>query len=129
MDDAHLRTIATELNLVIVNVDYRYDSSSALPPTYRAEHILFRLAPKHPFPTPFEDSYAAVKWVADHTSDLKVSLAKGFLVGGDSAGGNLAAAVVLQTRDDPFFAGKPLTGQYLREPLVVHSLAVPDKWV
>ena len=104
---------------------------STLPSIYRAraEKILFRLAPKYPVPTPFEDSYAAVKWVADHASDLKVSLAKGYLVGGDSAGGNLAAAVVLKTRDDPFFAGKPLTGQYLREPLVVHSLAVPDKWV
>ncbi|KAM5545527.1 hypothetical protein V8D89_000565 [Ganoderma adspersum] len=109
MDDAHLRTIAVELNLAIVNVDYR-------------------LAPKYPFPIPFEDSYAAVKWVADNASDLKVSLDKGYLVGGDSAGGNLAAAVVLRARDDPFFAGRPLTGQYLREPLVVHPLAVPDKF-
>ncbi|PIL34606.1 hypothetical protein GSI_03385 [Ganoderma sinense ZZ0214-1] len=109
MDDAHLRTIAVELNLVIVNVDYR-------------------LAPKHPFPIPFEDSYAAVKWVGEHASDLKVSLDKGYLVGGDSAGGNLAAAVGLRARDDPFFAGRPLTGQYLREPLVVHPLAVPDKF-
>ncbi|KAI1793709.1 Alpha/Beta hydrolase protein [Ganoderma leucocontextum] len=109
MDDYHLRTIAVELNIVIINVDYR-------------------LAPTNPFPIPFDDSYAAVKWVAEHAADLKVSLDKGYLVGGDSSGGNLAAAVSLQARDDPFFAGKPITGQYLREPIVVHPFAVPEKF-
>ena len=90
---------------------------------------LRRMAPKHPFPVPFGDSYETVKWVAENAADLKASLKKGFLVGGDSAGANLAAAVALQARDDRFFAGRPLTGQYLREPLVVHPSAVPEKYI
>ena len=67
--------------------------------------------------------------VADHAASFNVSLSKGFLVGGDSSGANIAAAIALQARDDPFFAGKPLTGQYLREPAVVHPLAWPEKYV
>ena len=58
-----------------------------------------------------------------------MSLKRGFIVGGDSAGGSLAAAVVLQARDDPFFSESPITGQYLREPTVVHPLAHPEKYV
>ncbi len=49
------------------------------------------------------------------------------MVGGDSAGGNLAAAVALAARDYSFFQGRGLTGQYLREPAVVHPLAHPEE--
>ena len=49
-------------------------------------------------------------------------------MGGDSAGANIAAAVALQARDDPFFEGRGLTGQYLRELLAVHPLAHPNKF-
>ena len=66
--------------------------------------------------------------MAENADSLRVSLAKGFLVGGDSAGANLTAAIALKARDDPFFAQKPITGQYLREPAVVHPLAWPDKY-
>ena len=58
-----------------------------------------------------------------------MSLKDGFIIGGDSAGASLATAVALQARDDPFFAESPITGQYLREPSVVHPLAQPDKYV
>ena len=109
---------------------------------------IVRLAPEHPFPVPFEDTYAAVKWVrttstlsnvhcynallvrtqvAENASLLGVSLTKGFIVGGDSAGANIAAAVALRARDDSFFVGRPLTGQYLREPPVVHPNAWPEE--
>ena len=57
--------------------------------------------------------------VANHADSLHISLAKGFLVGGDGVGGNFAAAVTLKARGDPFFATKRLTGQFLREPMVV----------
>ena len=67
--------------------------------------------------------------VAENAESLGVSLAKGFLVGGDSAGGHLAASVALLARDDPFFADRPITGQFLREPMLVHPLAWPEKYV
>ncbi|RDX45680.1 hypothetical protein OH76DRAFT_1533590 [Lentinus brumalis] len=109
MDDNHLRTIAVELKIVIVNVNYRH-------------------APEYPFPTPFEDSYTALKWVAENAAELKVDLKKGFIVAGDSAGANMAAAISIKARDDPFFAGHPLTGQYLREPAVAYPGAHPEKY-
>ncbi|TFK85553.1 alpha/beta-hydrolase, partial [Polyporus arcularius HHB13444] len=109
MDDNNLRTIAVELKLAIVNVEYR-------------------LAPDYPFPTPFEDSYTALKWVAENAAELKVDLKKGFIVGGDSAGANMAAAIAIKARDDPFFAGRPLTGQYLREPTLAYPGAYPEKY-
>ncbi|KAI0738335.1 alpha/beta-hydrolase [Daedaleopsis nitida] len=108
MDDFHLRTIGVELQLAIVNVDYR-------------------LTPEYQFPTAHDDCYAAMKWVVEQAAELKLSLDKGFIIGGDSAGGNLSAALAVRARDDPFFAAHPLTGQYLREPSVVIPGAVPDK--
>ena len=66
--------------------------------------------------------------MAENAASLNVSLEKGFFVGGDSAGANLTAAIALKARDDPFFAQKPITGQYLREPAVVHPLAWPEKY-
>ena len=65
--------------------------------------------------------------MAENAASLNVSLSKGFLVGGDSAGGNLSAAVALKARDDPFFVGRSLTGQYLREPQLLHPLAWPEE--
>ena len=62
-----------------------------------------------------------------NTDDLRLDLKKGFLVGGDSAGANLAAAIALEARDDPLFQQTPLTGQYLREPSVVNPGAYPDE--
>ncbi|OJT03100.1 hypothetical protein TRAPUB_6328 [Trametes pubescens] len=60
---------------------------------------------------------------------LKADLTKGFLVGGQSAGANLVAVLAHEARDDPFFAGpgRQLTGQVVREPLVVHPDVYPDE--
>lgn len=52
----------------------------------------YRLAPEHKFPAAVEDAYAAVKWIYDHHNEWQIDPEK-IAVGGDSAGGNLAAVV------------------------------------
>ena len=76
-------TLAQETPCVVVSVDYR-------------------LAPEHPFPAANEDAWAAIEWAAAHPEELG---ARGgaLAVGGDSAGGHLAAIASRQARD----AGRP----------------------
>lgn len=77
--DALAREIAVQSHCVVVSVDYR-------------------LAPEHKFPTPLDDAYAALCWVAAQSKQLGVDKNK-VVVAGDSAGGNLAAAVCIRARD------------------------------
>jgi acetyl esterase len=58
----------------------------------------YRLAPEHKFPAAVEDSYAAVQYVYDHAEDFQVDRSR-IAVGGDSAGGNLAAVVSNLAKD------------------------------
>ncbi|HEY3512402.1 alpha/beta hydrolase [Kribbella sp. NPDC051137] len=75
--DAVCRSIAAEAGIRVLSVDYR-------------------LAPEAPAPTAAEDAIAAFTWAVDHAEDLGVDPAL-VAVGGDSAGGNLAAVVAQQT--------------------------------
>jgi acetyl esterase len=71
----------------------------------------YRLAPEHPFPTAVDDTWAALQWLAGHAATLGLDATR-LAVGGDSAGGTLAAVAALLARD----AGLPLAMQLLITP-------------
>jgi acetyl esterase len=74
----------------------------------------YRLAPEFRFPTAPEDCFAALLWVVEHSDLLHIDPAR-IAVGGESAGGHLAAVVALMARDR---GGPPLTLQLLEVPVV-----------
>ena len=101
--DVVCQKLAHEGELIVVSVDYR-------------------LAPEHKFPAAVEDAIAATKWVADNAKHLGIDTAK-ISVGGDSAGGNLAAVVALASRDGN---GPKLAGQVLIYPATDFAMKHPS---
>lgn len=79
---------------------------------YKVISVGYRLAPEHPFPAGVMDCYYATKWVSEHVDELNGD-GKNLAVAGDSAGGNLAAAVSLLARDRKEFT---ITKQLLFYP-------------
>jgi acetyl esterase len=86
----------------------------------RAEYVVvsvdYRLAPEHKFPTPVYDCLAALRWTLASAGDLNGDLRQ-VVLGGDSAGGNLSAAVTLLARAEGI---GPLAGQLLIYPVTDH---------
>lgn len=77
--DRLARDVAEATEAVVVNVDYR-------------------LAPEHRYPVANDEAYAALRWVHENAADRGIDTAR-IGVGGDSAGGGLAAATALRSRD------------------------------
>jgi len=75
--------------------------------------VAYRLAPEDRFPAAVEDSVAALRWAADAVADLGGD-ARRLAIGGDSAGGNLAAVTAQRAADDDL----PLAAQLLVYPAV-----------
>jgi len=84
--------------------------------------VEYRLSPEAAFPGPLDDCLAATRWVAEHADALGVDAAR-LAVAGDSAGGNLAAAVALRARDE---GGPAIAFQLLVYPVVDHSFSQPS---
>src|SRR5262245_29090226 len=100
--DVVCRKLAHEGELIVISVDYR-------------------LAPEHRFPAAVEDALTATQWVASHARELGIDAAR-LSVGGDSAGGNLAAVTALAARA----TGPKLTSQVLIYPATDFAMNTPS---
>jgi acetyl esterase len=103
MEHAFATMVARELGAVVVTPEYR-------------------LAPEHPFPAGLDDCYATLVWMHDQAAVLGIDPAR-VGVGGQSAGGGLAAAVALLARDR---GGPALCFQFLGIPELDHRLETPS---
>jgi acetyl esterase len=103
IDEGSCLDLVRSLNVVVVSVDYR-------------------LAPEHPFPAGLEDCYSALTWLAGNAETLGVDPRR-IAVRGYSAGGGLAAALCLLSRDR---GGPPLCFQFLGIPELDDRLDTPS---
>ena len=101
--DPTMRALANDSGCVVVAVNYQK-------------------APEHKFPVPFNDAWASTRWVAEHAEELGIDPAR-IAVGGDSAGGNLAAAVAIKAREE---GGPALAYQLLVYPATEYDLDTPS---
>lgn len=96
----------------------RYVSASGVP----LLAVDYRLPPEHPYPTPVEDCYAGLRWLAERARELGVDATR-IAIMGDSAGGGLAAATALVARDR---GGPALAAQILVYPMLDDRNTTPD---
>jgi acetyl esterase len=84
--------------------------------------VEYRLAPEHKYPAALDDCFAATKWAVERHDEYGGDPAR-IYVTGDSAGGNLAAAVCLKARDE---GGPALAGQVLVYPITDRNFDTPS---
>ncbi|OHE90911.1 hypothetical protein CORC01_13796 [Colletotrichum orchidophilum] len=130
-EEVNCRLFSRDLGAVCINVEYR-------------------LAPEFPFPTGINDSWDALQWVslivaspstetradpqtlfqaAKNATELGADPSRGFIIGGGSAGGNIAAVLAHLARDNNL--SPPLTGQYLCVPPIMCMLPpefIPEQY-
>ncbi|GJJ12938.1 hypothetical protein Clacol_007185 [Clathrus columnatus] len=107
-NDKMLRSLAEDLRITCVSVDYRK-------------------APETPFPASLDDDYAGLKWALANAKNISLDISKGVLIGGLSAGGNLSAVIAQKSLRDDEIRGK-ITGQLLISPFLLYHTAYPDRW-
>jgi acetyl esterase len=101
--DGLCRDLVDAAGCVVVSVDYR-------------------LAPEDTFPAAVDDAYAAVRWVSEHAAELGADPSR-VAVGGDSAGGHLAAVSAMLARDE---GSPPIVFQLLVYPALEHEFTRPS---
>lgn len=84
--------------------------------------VNYQKAPEHKFPIPFDDCYSTLEWVVASADALNINRDE-IGVAGDSAGGNLAAAVALKARD---LKGPKIAFQILIYPAVDYNFEYPS---
>lgn len=95
IDDRHCGDTARELGITVVAAEYR-------------------LAPEHPFPAPLDDVHAVWEWMQDQADNLGIDKER-IAIGGQSAGGGLAAALVQRIHDE---GGTQPAAQWLFCPML-----------
>jgi len=101
--DFGCRLMANASGAVVISVDYR-------------------LAPEHKYPAAADDCYHVTKWISEHAAELGVDSSR-IAVGGDSAGGNLAAVVAQMARDE---GGPTIAFQALIYPVTDFGFGTPS---
>ncbi len=96
--------ICAKLGAVVLSVDYR-------------------LAPEHPIPAPLDDCHAGLAWIHENADSLGVNRDR-IAVGGESAGGGLAAALAIRARDEGRYA---ICHQHLTYPML-DNLTGTEEW-
>ena len=99
------------------------NAAPALPNAWNAILTQISLAPEHKFPIGVNDCWDALEWSLANCNMLGATPSRGVLVGGASAGGNIAAVLALLSRDRKL---EPrITGQYLCVPALLPDTNVP----
>ncbi|WP_411751071.1 alpha/beta hydrolase [Serratia sp. (in: enterobacteria)] len=101
--DVPCRALANATGRMILSVDYR-------------------LAPEYPFPVPLHDVYQALCWASEQAAQIGIDPLR-IALGGDSAGGNLAAAAALMARER---SGPTVEHQYLLYPALDSEMTMPS---
>ncbi|MEU1970742.1 alpha/beta hydrolase [Microbacterium sp. NPDC019599] len=94
-------------------VDDRMCAETALATGATVVSVDYRLAPRHPFPTPLEDCANGFSWMLRHAAELGIDTDR-IAVGGQSAGGGLAASLVQRLHDE----GVSIAAQWLFCPMI-----------